>query len=533
MTNETEFPTPDAGGDGPESPRRGAEDAPLVARTLADDPDAFGELFDRWFDRVFDHAYRIVRDTDVAADVAREAFLDAWRDLGRLEDPYAFGAWLLRITRRAALAQQAREQRVRPADEPLLATVEFSPVRPEDTIATQDDPTSVVEDASYVALLWASVDALAERDREVLDLNLRHGMTPAEIGDVVGMSRSDADQLVFRVRQRLATAVGARMLWHGGTPLCAALRAELVADDVEAFDGDAVRVADQHANSCSECGERRRTTLTPEKMFATIPIMVVPALKARVAAAMTAAGAPMHGSHALDGEFPTDPGPGTSSAGGSGGGSGALPVPAAAGGDGPYRGRRRWLLVLAAVIALAVVAVLGINAMASGNKPAKAVSVVVSSTTSTTRKRVTTTTRSTSTTTSSTTTTTLKPVAPVTMPPTTPPTVPPVTTTTIPVTVTFELSPNQATTPYALTPGTQPVPTLSWSVTGVKGVHVYDDAHVFNSTKSSGSQVVCPNPGDTTQCDAPARAYGYALDAYNDANQLVLHRTLTLTITAP
>jgi hypothetical protein len=192
------------------------------------------------------------------------------------------------------------------------------------------------------------------------------------------------------------------------------------------------------------------------------------------------------------------------------------------------------LLVTTAAIVLVGLAVIVINAVASSQEPDKRVAVGTGTTTSTTHK-ATTTTRSTSTTTSSTTTTTTVPVVvPVTVPPTTPPTVPPTSTTTIPVTVTFTLAPNDAATPYIMGLGgvTLP-PVLTWAVTGLAKVHVYDNAKVFDSTKPSSQVIVCPNPGDTTQCNAPAGTYTYTLDAYDSNNVLVLHRTLTLTLTGP
>src|SRR6185312_12280349 len=112
-------------------PARGADDAALVALVLAGDRNAFGQLYDRWFDRVLDLAYRIVWDTDAAADAAQEAFISAWRNLGRLEDHNAFGGWLLRIARNAALDRQRRDRRVRPADEEQLAMIEHGQGRPE------------------------------------------------------------------------------------------------------------------------------------------------------------------------------------------------------------------------------------------------------------------------------------------------------------------------------------------------------------------------------------------------------------------
>ena len=61
-----------------------AGDAALVAAALAGDGLAFSSLFDGWFDRCFDVAFRIVRNRDIAAEVAQEVFLGAWRDLASL-----------------------------------------------------------------------------------------------------------------------------------------------------------------------------------------------------------------------------------------------------------------------------------------------------------------------------------------------------------------------------------------------------------------------------------------------------------------
>jgi len=183
------------------------------------------------------------------------------------------------------------------------------------------------------------------------------------------------------------------------------------------------------------------------------------------------------------------------------------------------------------VLGLILATILAINAVAKDSAPKKVAVAAPSSTTSTTRKS-TTTTSSTSTTSTSTTTTTLP--APVTVPPTTPPPPPPTTTTTtIPIHVTFTLSPNTAATPYSLNAQDKP-PTLTWSVTGVARVHVYDNVHVFDSTKADGTQVVCPSTSANPQlCNAATGTYTYTLDAYNSSNIIVLHRTQTLTITVP
>ena len=207
-------------------------DADLVVAALAGDQGAFGRLYDGWYDRVWNVARRIVRDPEVAAEVAQDAFLSAWRNLATLESPEAFGGWLLRIARNASFNRQRKEQRSRPVDEGGVAVIESTGASPisapsgfgvEDRARRVDDPAAVAGDAELVALVHESAAALGERDADVLDLQLRYGLTPAEIGEVMGMNRNAANQLCHRVRQRFATAVRARVLWRGDRPSCAAL----------------------------------------------------------------------------------------------------------------------------------------------------------------------------------------------------------------------------------------------------------------------------------------------------------------------
>ena len=297
MTQDPELPEVTDASPARALPSR-ADDAALVERVRAGDPNAFGILYDRWFDRVHDLAYRILWDREAAADVAQDAFLSAWNNISTLQDEHAFGGWLLRIAHNGALNRKRKEQRARPVDEAQLAVIERSQTRPEDRLARLDDPARVAEDTEIAALLWSAADALGDRDREVLDLTLRHNLPPAAIAEVIGVNRNAANQLVHRVKQRLGGAVGARMLWRDGTPSCSRLRAELVAADIEEFNADAVRVIERHTATCDDCDERRRTGLAPAALFSALPIMSVPFLKAKVAHALDAQGVAMQGSNA-------------------------------------------------------------------------------------------------------------------------------------------------------------------------------------------------------------------------------------------
>lgn len=79
-------------------------DRELVDATLNGDCEAFGQLVERYERGVRAVIVRIVGDTHAAQDVAQEAFVKAYRNLTHLRRAGAFGPWLYRIARRAALS---------------------------------------------------------------------------------------------------------------------------------------------------------------------------------------------------------------------------------------------------------------------------------------------------------------------------------------------------------------------------------------------------------------------------------------------
>jgi RNA polymerase sigma factor (sigma-70 family) len=327
------------------SVREGAAgDAASVAAALAGDSLAFASLFDRWFDRCFDVAFRIVRNRDVAAEVAQEVFLGAWRDLSSLRDHGAFGGWVLRTSRNRALNRMEKERR---------------------TVALGDEATTVAVDASTPApdaatdalagtgadLVWAASAALGARDASILDLHLRHGLAAPELAEALGVTPNNAHQLLFRLRRQLGDAIRAFVLWHEGRPSCPGLQEDLRAAGLgpaeqgrgSGFGRETAKVAQRHAASCDRCGERQRLALAPEAMFAGVPLVLAgPDLRAKVISSLRDAGVPAGPPPPEPGGPPPPPPPATAAAVATG----ADGVPA----DRPPR--RRGVLVSAVLAAL-------------------------------------------------------------------------------------------------------------------------------------------------------------------------------------
>jgi RNA polymerase sigma factor (sigma-70 family) len=266
--------------------RRYDDDPELVRAAQAGDHAAFTTLFQRWFDPCTDVARRIVHDPETAAEVAQDTFLVAWRQLGELRDPSAFGGWVLRTSRNKALNRLDRERRSVAVDQdqdPALAGLSSEPDVVGDLAA--DD---------HRDLVWAAAAALGERDASVLDLHLRHGLAAKEIGLALDVTTNNAHQLLFRMKGRLAGAIRAWVVFRGGRPACPELQAELSAAGRPAFSAATVKLVERHVGRCDECGRRQAAVLAPEAMFAAVPLLPVAAvLRDRVAAGLRADGVPL------------------------------------------------------------------------------------------------------------------------------------------------------------------------------------------------------------------------------------------------
>jgi RNA polymerase sigma-70 factor, ECF subfamily len=79
-------------------PRRD-RDAPLVARVVAGDIDAAGDLVSRHADRIFAIGFRMLGNAEAAEDLTQDVFLKIWKNAGKWEPGRAlFSTWLHRVT---------------------------------------------------------------------------------------------------------------------------------------------------------------------------------------------------------------------------------------------------------------------------------------------------------------------------------------------------------------------------------------------------------------------------------------------------
>lgn len=159
--------------------------APLLARRPACDR-TFERLYRRHAGDVYRYALGLLRDPTEAEDATQTAFMNAYRALVRGEEPRAPKAWLLTIVhnvcrmRRRSLARRPRE--VPLDDHPIAA---FDDERPQ------------------LDVVLAALAELPLNQRAALVMREVEGRSYREIAEVLDVSTSAVEALIFRARRRL------------------------------------------------------------------------------------------------------------------------------------------------------------------------------------------------------------------------------------------------------------------------------------------------------------------------------------------
>jgi len=166
-------------------------DIETVRRCLAGDNAAFSGILGTYQDRIYSFALRLLKDPQAAEDAAQEAFIKAFRGLSSYDPAYPFSSWLFRIAHNACMdALRAGNRTVSMDDEDF-------PDLPDPARGVEDSVAASL-DLTRIEALLASLPPLYS---EVLLLQYREDMGPAEISRVIGAPEGTVKARLFRARE--------------------------------------------------------------------------------------------------------------------------------------------------------------------------------------------------------------------------------------------------------------------------------------------------------------------------------------------
>jgi RNA polymerase sigma-70 factor (ECF subfamily) len=182
-------------------------DAALVERVKRGDQRAFELLVVKYQRRIERLIGRMVRDSDLVADIAQETFIRAYRAMPNFRGESAFYTWLYRIavnTAKKSLMDLKRDPLV---TETALASRDDEgdeTSRVENELTDGETPEAVLASKEIAQAVNAAIEALSEDLRQAITLREIEGLSYEEIADVMNCPIGTVRSRIFRAREAIA-----------------------------------------------------------------------------------------------------------------------------------------------------------------------------------------------------------------------------------------------------------------------------------------------------------------------------------------
>ncbi len=180
------------------------EDKALVQQALEGSEDAITELVRRFQRPVYTLILRMVHDPGLAEDLAQEAFVNAFRHLGRFDPERRFASWLFKIAHNRTLDYLRRKR---------LDTVSLEgPDGTPGPIARVADSHQLSPDQEHLRgeimqAFEAGLKTLRPEYREVIVLRFQQALSYREIAEVVGLPLATVKTHIHRARKLMAAEI--------------------------------------------------------------------------------------------------------------------------------------------------------------------------------------------------------------------------------------------------------------------------------------------------------------------------------------
>ena len=253
-------------------------DAQLVTAYLSGDRNALASIYDLYAPGLFDTAAAMLSDRHDAADMVQDVFCIAAERLNQLRDPDRLKPWLYAVLRNEVYRRTKKRKRTTPTDFQSETVPE---------VVAAFDPNAEGAAASFdelAELVRSAAAGLDERDRLVLELSVRQGLSGTDLADALGVSPEQSYSLVHRMRDRIEKSLGAFTVAKMGSQDCKELAAIISGWNGQFSVLIRKRVA-RHIDECAIC-EKTRSKYAPLALFGVAPAFLLPiGLREKVLAA--------------------------------------------------------------------------------------------------------------------------------------------------------------------------------------------------------------------------------------------------------
>ncbi len=169
---------------------RAVEDADLIRQATRGNVESFNLLVSRWEKRVYNYLLRITANREDALDLTQDAFLKAYQNLRKLDDPGRFAPWLYRIAHNEAYSMFRKRK-------PQTDVDQIEPEATQTKITVGGSSVFPIELSLAVA---SALDRLSVDQREAVVLKIYQGFKFEEMAEILSCP-------VSTIKSRLYTAL--------------------------------------------------------------------------------------------------------------------------------------------------------------------------------------------------------------------------------------------------------------------------------------------------------------------------------------
>jgi RNA polymerase sigma-70 factor, ECF subfamily len=193
--------------EGPEWPRLTDQEVVLLARGGREA--AYRELVRRYERPVFALLYRMVRDRELAEDLAQETFVKALNAIESYRPEFKFSSWIFKIANNAAIDHlRRRELDTLSLDgSPHAETPEAMQATALQIGARQESPLDAVEARELGGAIESAIGRLRPEYRSCILLRHVEGRAYEEIAEILDLPLGTVKTYIHRARNELRLAL--------------------------------------------------------------------------------------------------------------------------------------------------------------------------------------------------------------------------------------------------------------------------------------------------------------------------------------
>lgn len=178
------------------------EDEKLIESLRQGSQLAFSQLIDSYQNRVFSTCLNFVYNTQDAEDLAQEVFLEVYRSIGKFKGDAKLSTWIYRISVSKSL-EHIRKFKRKKRSGTLLSLAGLQEAGWDVKANEIDHPGVQLENKERAATLFRAIASLPESQRTAFTLNKVEGRSYQEVAELMEVSLSSVEALIFRARKNL------------------------------------------------------------------------------------------------------------------------------------------------------------------------------------------------------------------------------------------------------------------------------------------------------------------------------------------